>query len=127
MELLEVSLASLLAGFVDSLVGGGGLVLRPAPFTVVPTLGYHFLNASASAKPINTATKLAALLMFAGQGHVRRHIALALANVPGCLLGTRLAQQHGAGFTRLVFIGLVTALILENRFRRIPEARAWPA
>ena len=37
MELLLVSLASLLAGFVDAIVGGGGLILVPALFTVFPT------------------------------------------------------------------------------------------
>jgi len=36
MELVFVSLASLLAGFVDSIVGGGGLVLVPALFAVFP-------------------------------------------------------------------------------------------
>lgn len=37
MELLIVSLASLLAGFVDAIVGGGGLILVPALFAVFPT------------------------------------------------------------------------------------------
>ena len=36
MEMLIVSLASLLAGFVDSIVGGGGLVLVPALFATFP-------------------------------------------------------------------------------------------
>lgn len=36
MELLVVSLASLLAGFVDSIVGGGGLILVPALFATFP-------------------------------------------------------------------------------------------
>ena len=36
MELLLVSLASLLAGFVDAIVGGGGLVLVPALFATFP-------------------------------------------------------------------------------------------
>ena len=36
MELLIVSVASLLAGFVDSIVGGGGLILVPALFAVFP-------------------------------------------------------------------------------------------
>src|SRR6478735_544282 len=35
-ELLTVALASLLAGFVDAVVGGGGLVLVPALFGVFP-------------------------------------------------------------------------------------------
>jgi uncharacterized membrane protein YfcA len=34
MELLIVSIASLMAGFVDSIVGGGGLILVPALFAV---------------------------------------------------------------------------------------------
>ena len=37
MELLLVSAASLLAGFVDAIVGGGGLILVPALFAVFPT------------------------------------------------------------------------------------------
>ncbi len=37
MELLIVSVASLFAGFVDSIVGGGGLILVPALFAVFPT------------------------------------------------------------------------------------------
>ncbi|GAB2607196.1 hypothetical protein GCM10027034_45660 [Ramlibacter solisilvae] len=36
MDLLLVSLASLLAGFVDAIVGGGGLVLVPALFAAFP-------------------------------------------------------------------------------------------
>src|SRR5665647_831942 len=36
MELFIVSLASLLAGFVDSIVGGGGLILVPALFVTFP-------------------------------------------------------------------------------------------
>ena len=36
MELLLVSLASLLAGFVDAIVGGGGLILVPALFAIFP-------------------------------------------------------------------------------------------
>lgn len=37
MELLWVSLASFLAGLIDSIVGGGGLVLVPTLFTTYPS------------------------------------------------------------------------------------------
>jgi uncharacterized membrane protein YfcA len=37
MEMLVVSLASLLAGFIDSIVGGGGLILVPALFATFPS------------------------------------------------------------------------------------------
>ena len=36
MELFLLSIASLLAGFVDSIVGGGGLILLPALFATFP-------------------------------------------------------------------------------------------
>jgi uncharacterized membrane protein YfcA len=36
MELFVISLASLFAGFVDSIVGGGGLILVPALFATFP-------------------------------------------------------------------------------------------
>ena len=41
---------------------------------------------------------------------------MALANVLGSLLGTRLALKHGAAFVRLVFIGVVSVLILKTGF-----------
>jgi len=37
MEWIVVTLASLLAGFVDAIVGGGGLILLPALFATFPT------------------------------------------------------------------------------------------
>lgn len=37
MEIFLVSLASLFAGFVDSIVGGGGLILTPTLFAIFPT------------------------------------------------------------------------------------------
>ncbi len=103
-------------GFYDGFFGPGtGSFLV---FLFVRWLGYDFLYASASAKLINTATNLAALGVFAWTGHVWWHFALtmAVANVAGSLLGTRLALRHGAGFVRLMFIGVVSALILKTGF-----------
>ena len=87
-------------------------------FLFVRWLGYDFLSASASAKLLNTATNLAALLLFAYKGHVWWHFALtmALANVVGSLLGTRLALKHGTGFVRIIFIVVISALILKTGF-----------
>lgn len=103
-------------GFYDGFFGPGtGSFLV---FLFVRWLGYDFLNASASAKLINTATNVAALALFAYKGLVWWHFALtmAVANVAGSLLGARLALKHGAGFVRLVFIGVVSALILKTGF-----------
>jgi uncharacterized protein len=41
---------------------------------------------------------------------------LAVANVVGSLIGTRLALKHGAGFVRAVFIAVVGALILKTGY-----------
>ena len=85
-------------------------------FLLVRLLGYDFLHASAGAKLLNTATNLAALLLFAFKGHVWWHFALAMAlsNVAGSLLGTHLALRHGSGFVRGVFMAVVAALILKT-------------
>ncbi|RZI74549.1 MAG: sulfite exporter TauE/SafE family protein [Variovorax sp.] len=87
-------------------------------FLFVRWLGYDFLNASASAKLINVATNLAALLLLAAKGHVWWHYGLmmAVANVAGSVLGTRVALKHGAGFVRGVFIVVVSALILKTGY-----------
>ena len=106
----------LLLGFYDGFFGPGTGSFFV--FLFVRWLGYDFLNASASAKLLNTATNLAALGLFAYKGHIWWHFALtmALANVLGSLLGTRLALKHGAGFVRLVFIVVVSALIFKTGF-----------
>ena len=104
----------LLMGFYDGFFGPGtGSLLV---FLFVRVLGYDFLHASASAKLINTATNFSALMLFAWTGHVWWHLALAmaLANVAGSLIGTRLALRHGAGFVRQVFILVVLALVLKT-------------
>ena len=64
-------------------------------FLFVRLLGYDFLNASASAKLLNVATNVAAIALFAAKGHVWWHVGLvmAVANVAGSLIGTRLARH----------------------------------
>ena len=103
-----------LIGFYDGFFGPGtGSFLV---FLLVRVLGYDFLSASASAKFINTATNVAALVLFVTKGHIWWHfvLAMALANVVGSLLGTRLALKHGTGVVRVVFIGVVSALLLKT-------------
>jgi uncharacterized protein len=104
----------LLLGFYDGFFGPGTGSFFV--FLFVRWLGFDFLNASACAKLLNTATNLAALGLFAYKGHVWWHYAvvLALANVVGSLAGTHLALKHGAGFVRGVFIVVVSALILKT-------------
>jgi len=113
-EALVASGVGLVIGFYDGFFGPGTGSFFV--FLFVRLLGYDFLNASASAKLLNCATNAAALALFAFTGHVWWHIAavMAVANVLGSLLGTRLALKHGAGFVRVVFIGVVAVLIAKT-------------
>lgn len=115
-EILWAGLIGLGVGFYDGFFGPGTGSFFV--FLFVRWLGYDFLHASASAKLLNMSSNLAALILFTLKGFVWWHFALtlAVANVLGSLLGTRLALKHGAGFVRLVFIGVVSALILKTGF-----------
>ena len=113
---LAASAMGLVIGFYDGFFGPGTGSFFV--FLFVRWLGFDFLHASAGAKLLNTASNLAALLLFAAKGHIWWHFALvmALANVVGSVFGTRLALRHGSGFVRWVFIGVVTVLITKTGY-----------
>ncbi len=113
-QVLLASLIGAVIGCYDGFFGPGTGSFFV--FLFVRVLGFDFLHASASAKLLNTATNLSALLLFGLTGHVWWPLAavMAVANVMGSLLGTRLALRRGAGFVRGVFIGVVGALILKT-------------
>ena len=99
-------------GFYDGLVGPGtGSFLV---FLLVGAVGLSFLHASATAKVVNTMTNLAALLLFAAGGHVLWVLgaAMAVANLVGSQLGTRLALRRGSAWVRRVFVVVVSVLVL---------------
>ena len=98
-------------GFYDGFFGpGAGSFLL---FLFIRFFGFDFLRASAAAKVVNVATNGAALIYFSIAGHVLWGVAvmLALFNVGGALVGSRLALRYGSGFVRRVFLGVATALI----------------
>ena len=112
-ELVFASLLGAVIGFYDGFFGPGtGSFLI---FLFVRFFGFDFLHASASAKVVNVATNLAALLYFVPNGHVLPLLAaaMALANVTGSLAGTWLALRHGSAFIRRVFLAVVSVLILK--------------
>lgn len=81
----------------------------------VTWLGLNFLHASALAKGLNLATNFAALVSFAVAGVVDWRLGgvLALCNILGSLVGTRLALSKGNRFVRVFFLLVVAALILK--------------
>jgi uncharacterized membrane protein YfcA len=115
-EILIAATIGLLIGFYDGFFGPGTGSFFV--FLFVRLLGYDFLNASASAKLLNCATNIAAIILFASKGHVWWHFAvtLAIANVVGSLLGTHMALKHGTGFVRGIFIMVVSTLILKTGY-----------
>ncbi|WER45927.1 TSUP family transporter [Cupriavidus sp. WKF15] len=107
-------LAGAAIGFYDGVFGPGtGSFLM---IVFVRVFGYDFLHASASTKVVNMATNLAALLLLASKGHIWWQLGavMAVANVAGSQVGSRLALRHGSGFVRKVFIVVVSALILKT-------------
>ncbi len=113
--LIAISIGAVI-GFYDGFFGPGTGSFFV--FLLVRLLGYDFLHASAGAKLLNTATNLAALVLFTLKGHVWWHFALvmAVANVVGSLAGTHLALRLGTGFVRGVFIAVVSVLILKTGY-----------
>ncbi len=101
----------LVIGFYDGLIGPGtGTFLV---ITLVTLLGYDFLQASAKAKIVNLATNFGALLLFVPHGAVLWLLGsiLAVANIAGSYLGSRMAISRGSKFIRIVFLVVVILLI----------------
>ncbi|MHC8395711.1 sulfite exporter TauE/SafE family protein [Pseudomonas sp. LB3P93] len=98
-------------GFYDGLFGPGtGSFLI---FLFIRCFAFDFLHASASAKLVNIATNVAALIFFIPTGNVLYLIAIPMAafNILGALTGTWLAVHKGVPFVRALFLVLLVILI----------------
>lgn len=98
-------------GFYDGFFGPGtGSFLI---FLFIRLLGMDFLRASVSAKILNVATNLAAIAFFVGNVELMWALAavMALCNLTGSIIGSRMALKHGTGFVRKMFLGVVLVLI----------------
>lgn len=110
-ELLCGLLLGMLIGFYDGFFGPGtGSFLI---FAFVGIFGFSFLAASASAKLVNVATNLSALAYFAYSGQILYHIGIPMAvcNIIGSQIGSRLAIAKGSGFVRVFFLLIVSVII----------------
>ena len=105
------SIAGFAIGFYDGIFGPGTGTFLMA--VLVGALGYSFLSASAIAKFTNVATNLAALIIFAKHGAILWGIgiALAISNVIGSTIGSRMAIRGGSPLVRKVFLFMTTLLI----------------
>jgi len=113
-------------GFYDGFFGPGtGSFLI---FIFIGLFGFDFLTASASAKAINFATNLAAVIVLAANGCVLYEYALpmGLCNVVGALLGARLAILKGNRFVRVLFLALVVIMIARYGYETLRELTRVP-
>jgi uncharacterized membrane protein YfcA len=103
-------------GFYDGFFGPGtGSFLI---FMFVRFFGFDFLGASVAAKIVNVACNISALLWFGYSGHLIWKLAalMAVCQVGGSLIGTRLALKHGSGFVRKLFLVVVSLLIVKTAY-----------
>ena len=103
-------------GFYDGFFGPGtGSFLI---FLYVRFFGFDFLSASAAAKIVNVACGFSALMWFGYSGHVLWVLGaiMAVFQVAGSLVGTKLAIKQGSGFVRKLFLVVVSILILKTGY-----------
>ena len=103
-------------GFYDGFFGPGtGSFLV---FLFVRIFGFDFLGASAVAKVVNVACNFAALIWFGYSGHLIWQLGatMAVAQIAGSIIGSRMAMKHGSGFVRKLFLVVVTILIIKTGY-----------
>ena len=110
-RLVIVALIGFLIGFYDGIFGPGtGTFLV---FFLVSVIGYAFLKASGTAKLVNIATNAGAILSFQLTGNIwwQLGLLLAVANVTGAIIGSRMAIKGGSALVRKVFLAVIFLLI----------------
>lgn len=97
-------------GLYDGIFGPGTGMFLIMALTAV--FSQSFLESSAMAKVINTATNLGALSVFILGGHVHWKLALGLAaaNLVGAQFGARTVLGGGSRLVRYALLGLVVVL-----------------
>jgi uncharacterized membrane protein YfcA len=114
-------------GFYDGVFGPGtGSFFI---FLFIRYYGFDFIHASASAKLVNLATNVAALVFFIPAGHVlyRYALPMGVCNIAGALSGSWLALRQGTAFVRKLFLLLTIGLIIKLGFDLVSANQALSA
>lgn len=111
-ELLYGALFALVIGFYDGFIGPGAGSFLVLFF--IGALGFDFLKASAHAKFVNLATNIGSIIYFGGSGHILYQYAIPMAvfNLSGSVIGSRLAIARGNTFIRAFFLLVIAGTIL---------------
>lgn len=101
----------LIVGFYDGFFGPGTGSFFVLAFVLI--LGFEFVQASAYAKIVNCMTNISALIVFIRQGNFILELAVLMAifNIAGSIIGSRMALKKGNGFIRTFFLIIVTVMI----------------
>ena len=115
---IVVAAAAAVIGFYDGILGPGTGTFLIITFAAM--LGAEFVRSAAMAKVLNFGSNLGALLLFAAGGHVWWSLGLAMAvcNVAGSVLGSRMALRRGARFVRVVLLVVVVAMVIRLGFQQ---------
>lgn len=110
--ILVIALAAGLIGLYDGLIGPGTGTFLIITFATL--LGTEFVRAAAMAKVINCGSNVGALLYFGFTGHILFALgaAMAVANIAGAVVGSRMAVRRGAEFVRVVLLVVVVAMVI---------------
>lgn len=100
-------------GFYDGFFGPGTGSFLIVIF--IGIFGFSFLMASVSAKLVNCATNISALLYFIITNQIIYKIAvpIAICNMTGSYIGSKLAIKKGSAFVRILFLSIVSAMIFK--------------
>ena len=111
-QLISGAAIGLVIGFYDGFFGPGTGSFFVLAFVVI--LGFEFVQASAYAKIVNCMTNISALIVFVRQGNYIIGIAILMAifNITGSIIGSKMALKRGNSFIRIFFLGIVTIMIL---------------
>ncbi len=112
-QIIYGSILGAVVGFYDGFFGPGTGSFFVLGFVVI--LGFEFIAASAYSKIINCVTNVSALIVFIRNGNYLLELAILMAvcNVAGSIIGSRLALKRGNSFIRIIFLIIVTVMILK--------------
>lgn len=117
LDTFKTALYSLLTGaiigFYDGFFGPGTGSFLIVIF--ISVFGFNFLTSSVSAKLVNCATNISALIYFIYTRQIAYEIAIpvALFNMVGSFFGAKMAIKRGSAFIRSLFLFIVTCMILK--------------
>lgn len=115
-QLLLGSIVGLIVGFYDGFFGPGTGSFLVLGFVAI--IGFDFLTASAYSKIINCCTNISALIIFMNQGNYILEIGILMAifNILGNIIGSRMALKNGNGFVRKIFLVVVSLMIIRYAY-----------